>query len=154
MTPIGQIVVGETQRNAITVHSVRGELLRTFHTNIHGVNQIATNGRQIAYVKTDMGKVCVIDFKSGETHAELSVPHATAACFDDQSGSLLIAKAGQQAGRGSIEQYCLKSFKHIRCLAKDLFMPLALAIDPRKAITSYDKLAVADCLSVKVYNMI
>lgn len=153
--PNGMIVVGDNNRDVITVHSPKGDLLRTLRIRIKGINHIATNGREIAYTKTeldDYGRVFIVDFESGTAVKEIKVSLPTSICFDDRSGSLLVGRVNSstasKVGNGSIEQYCLVTLEHIGRLAEGLFMPLAMAV------AADGKLAVADCISVKVYKMV
>ncbi len=141
------IAVADLGRQVITLHKSSGTFLRMLNVDIDPRNRIATNGRQIFFTNYQEGKVCVIDFQSGEKLQQLDIPKVTAICIDERSGSILLGRNDGTQGSGVIEQYCMTTGRFVTQLASGLCAALGMTL------TDDDRLIVADMLSVKVYSI-
>ena len=146
-TPDDMIVVGSQSRGDISVYQSSGELLKTHAIDSNNIQDIASNGKQIAYTTGSEGNVCVIDFESGQTLWTLDMVFPLGVCYAPGSNSLLVAGNAKTRGKFSIEQYCSISGCLISRVASGLFNPFAMNTTRDK------KLLVADGKTVKVYQI-
>ncbi|XP_072034986.1 uncharacterized protein [Amphiura filiformis] len=141
------IAVADLGRQVITLHKTSGTFLRMIKVDIDPRNRITTNGRQIYFTNYQEGKVCVLDFQSGEKIQQLAIPKVTAICLDERSGSLLLGRNDGTQGSGVIEQYCMTTGQFVTQLASGLYAALGMTL------TDDDNLIVADMISVKVFSI-
>ena len=141
------IVIADLGRQVITLHKTSGAFIRMLKVDIDPRNRIATNGRHIFFTNYQEGKLCAIDFQSGEKVQQLDIPRVTAICLDEKSGSMILGRNDGSQGSGVIEQYCMTTGKLVARLASGLYAALGMTI------TDDDQLIVADMISVKVYSI-
>ena len=146
-TPDDMIVIGSHKKEVISVHQSNGELIRTHQADCNGIADIASNGKQIAFTTGDKGKVCVIDFVTGQTLWTVDMVCPRSICYEQKSNTLLVAGGSLFPGQHVIQQYCSTTGRLISHLASDLYWPWAMT-------TTHDnKLVVADRKTVKVYQI-
>ena len=139
------IVVADLGRQVVTLHTSSGSLLRLLKVDVDPRNRIATDGRDVFFTNYQEGKVCAIDFHSGDKLQQFDIPKVTAICCDETSGSIILGRNDGTQGSGVLEQYCMTTGQLIARLASNLYAALGMAI------TTDNKLIVADMISVKVY---
>ena len=150
-TPDDMIVIGNRVKQVITVHKCDEELIRMHQADCKTMQDIASNGKQITFTTVNPGKVCAIDFVTGQTLWTLDMVSPLGICYEQKSNTLLVAhgsrEKGNNLGHFVIDQYCSVTGHLISCLASGLRNPIAMTILPDST------LAVADLKSVKIYNI-
>ncbi len=145
-TPDDRIVISSNIRRDITVYQSNGELLQTHTINSDDIQDIASNGKQIAYTTVNENKVCVIDIESGQELWSLDMTFPLGICYEQRCNSLLVAGGSSIKGNFFIQQRCSITGRLISRVASRLFNPFALT-------TTHDGLVlVADLGTVKVYK--
>ena len=145
-TPDDMIVVGSRYRGDIRVYKFSGELLKTHAIDSKKIVDIASNGKQIAYTTESEGKVCVIDFESGQKLWTLDMNCTLGVCYAPGSNSILVAGNAKSQGNFMIQQYCSITGRFISRLVGGLCNP--------HAMTTRDKnLLVACKKTVKMYHI-
>ena len=154
-TPDDMIVIGNYIKGVITVHQSSGELIRTHQANCNNIQDIASNGKQIAFTTCTAvreGKVCVIDFITGLTLWTVDVAIPLGICYEQKSNTLFVTKGitkekGKNRGHFEIAQFCSTTGHLISRLASGLYNPLAMTV------THDNKLLVADVKTVKIFSI-
>ena len=147
-TPDDMIVIGSFSQEVITVHQSNGELIRRHKVkDCKKMQDLASNGKQIAFTTGDEGKVYVIDFVTGHKLWVVDMVWPLGICYEQKSDTLLVAGGSQVAGQCVIQQYSSTTGHLISCLASGLCTPLGMTV-------TYDsKLVVADNKTVKIYTI-
>ena len=141
------IVIGSHNKRVINVHQSNGAMIRTHQADCENIIDIASNGKQIAFTTGCRGKVCVIDFVTGQTLWTVDMEYPLGICYEQKSNTLLVAGGSWYQGKNVIQQYCSTTGRLISRLASGLYGPLAMT-------TTHDnKLVVADAKTVKIYNI-
>ena len=142
-TPDDMIVIGSHLKGVISVHQSNGEMIRTHQLDCRYFGDIASNGKQIAFTTGSNGKVCVIDFVTGQTSWTLDTVRPLGICYEQKSNTLLVAGGSKTPGQSVIEQYCSITGRLISRLASGLYVPCAMT-------TTHDSKLV---YQMKVYQM-
>ena len=144
-TPDDMIVVGNKREGDIRVYQSSGELLKTHAISSRHITDITSNGKQIAYTTGREGKVCVLDFESGQTMWTFDMVFPLGICYAPISNSLLVAGDSLVRGNCSITQFCSITGCLIWRLTSGLFNPYVMTIRDKK-------LVIADKTTVRVYK--
>ena len=149
-TPDNKIITGNRDSHEINVFQSAGEnykIMKTHKIGPYKIQCIASNGKQIVYTTGRHGKVCAIDFETGQALWSLDMVLPLGICYEYKSNTVLIAGNAKELGKNVIEQYCSTTGRLISRLATGLFNPYAMTV-------TYDnKLLVADRKTVKVYEI-
>ena len=149
-TPDDKIITGNNNTHEIAVFQSVGEnykKMKTHKTGPYQINSIASNGKQIVYTTGSDGKVCAIDFETGQALWSLDIVFPLGICYEHKSNTLLIAGNAKKQGKFTIQQYCSTTGRLISRLATGLCNPYAMTV------THDNKLLVADRKTVKVYEI-
>ena len=146
-SPDDIIVIGSCSKGIISVYQSNGELIRTHQADCENIADIASNGKQIAFTTGISGKVCVIDFVTGQTLWLLDMVWPFGICYEQRSNTILVAGDSCATTQSMIQQYCSTTGRLISRLASGLYNPLAMTT------TQDNKLVVADNKTVKIYNI-
>ena len=146
-TPDDMIVIGSRSKNVITVHQSDGELIRTHQADCKNIEDIASNGKQIAFTTGSKGKVCVIDFVTGQTLWTVDMVMPLGICYEYNSGTLLVAGGSKTQKQHVIQQYCSTTAGLISRISSGLYNPYVMCV------THDSKLVVADKTTVKIYSI-
>ena len=152
----GRIVVSDERNSTLILISKDEIVLRVITLNIRPIRVCAMPNGHVAISNWRKGKVCVIDLESGREVMTFDIQMAVSVFYHDQTDCLLIGRHLSQnedgyplPGSGVIEQYCATSGKLIGRIVEGLYGPNGVAI--MSVIKRV--LIVADCLTVKVYNI-
>ena len=146
-TPDDMIVIGSHLKKVISVHRSNGELIRAHQVDCKFFGGIASNGKQIAFTTGSNGKICGIDFVTGQTLWTADMIRPLGICYEQKSNTLLVAGGSYEPGQNVILQYSSTTGRAMSRLAIGLYVPCGMT-------TTYDnKLVVADSKTLKVYQI-